>query len=56
MLKNRLFMGDTPCQCTSAGACQKSMESGRYSAVETHMAVWKSGAETSSCVILPPSR
>lgn len=28
-LKNRLLTGLTPCQCTSAGACQKAASTGR---------------------------
>src|SRR5438270_10441236 len=30
-LKNRLLTGGTPCQCTSAGACQNASDTGRYS-------------------------
>src|SRR4051812_7720586 len=30
-LKKRLLTGGTPCQCTSAGACQNASETGRYS-------------------------
>ena len=28
-LKNKLLTGATPCQCTSAGACQKASDTGR---------------------------
>ena len=37
-LKNKLLAGDTPCQCTSAGACQNKSDSGRYISMAAHMA------------------
>ena len=55
-LKNRLLTGGSPCQCTSAGACQNSSDRGRYSITETHIALWKSVEATISRVILPPTR
>ena len=38
-LKNSAFTGGTPCQCTRPGACQNSSDSGRYKAIDSHMAV-----------------
>ncbi len=38
VLKNKLLMAGTPCQCTNAGACQNTADNGMYSSNDSHMA------------------
>ena len=56
MLKNSALTGGTPCQCTSPGACQNSRDSGRYSTIDSHMALWKPGSSATSLVSGAPPR
>src|SRR5437868_7710833 len=47
-LKNRLLTGGTPCQCTSAGACQKASDTGRYSTALASSSMRNSGDSATS--------
>ena len=38
VLKNKLLMAGTPCQYRSAGACQNTIDKGRYNKNDSHMA------------------
>ncbi|MNV90436.1 hypothetical protein D3C71_1848230 [compost metagenome] len=55
-LKNSAFTGGMPCQWISPGACQNISDSGMYSAIETHIAIWKSGSSAISRVMVSPPR
>src|SRR3989344_1873682 len=56
MLKNSALTGGTPCQCTSPGACQNSSDSGRYSTMESHIALWNAGSSATSLLSWAPPR